>query len=52
MGLLSVLNKEIYRARVLFKDIPDWLKSLVANGFNMFFINYMGICFTLLTLEK
>ena len=50
IGLQNVINKQLYKARAKLPNIP--FGGAVANLLNMFFVNYQGMSFTLLTGEK
>lgn len=51
-AILSELAKDIYRSRILFRWIPYPLNSILASFLSMLMMNFMGISFMLLTLEK
>jgi len=51
-AILSELSKEIFRARYFFRAIPWPLSTILANVASMLMMNFWGICFSLLTLEK
>ncbi len=51
-AILGEIAKDIYRSRILFRWIPYPLNSILANFLSMLFMNFMGISFMLLTLEK
>ena len=51
-GVVVELAKDIYRSRVLFEFIPASMRHIVANLTTMFFMNYLGTSFGLLSFEK
>jgi lysophospholipid acyltransferase len=51
-AILSELAKDIYRSRILFRWIPYPLNSILASFLSMLMMNFMGISFMLLTMEK
>lgn len=51
-ALLSELCKDIYRSRIFFSFLPPLIGHIVANTLSMLAMNFLGICFGLLTFEK
>ncbi len=51
-AILTELTKDVYRCRIFFRFIPYPLNSILANFLSMFFMNFQGISFMLLTFEK
>ena len=51
-AILSELAKDIYRSRILFRWIPYPLNCILASFLSMLMMNFMGISFMLLTMEK
>lgn len=44
--------KDIFRARILFRNIPSWLNYLMAQFFVTLVMNYFGCTMVALTFEK
>mmetsp|Transcript_30249 Transcript_30249/g.46265 ORF Transcript_30249/g.46265 Transcript_30249/m.46265 type:complete len:217 (-) Transcript_30249:30-680(-) len=49
---LTEVSKDVYRARILFRFIPDEYVNLVANILSMMVLNYLGVTFNQLTIER
>ena len=43
--ILAELNKDLYKAQVIFNFIPEILRPILANQAAFFAMNYMGIVF-------
>jgi len=46
------LAKDIYRAKFLFRFIPDPFGHIIANLLTMFVLNYLGVAFNCLSFER
>ena len=51
-GVVVELSKDIYRSRILFEFIPESMRHWVGNLMTLFFLNYLGTSFGLLSFEK
>ena len=51
-ALFVELSKDIYRSRILFQGMPDWLSYLITNQGTMFVCNYLGVSFNQLTFSR
>lgn len=52
LALVSEATKDIFKARVFFRWIPEHMRVPVSNISTMIVLNYLGITFCALTLEN
>jgi len=45
-ALLSEVNKDLFKAQIIFRNIPNILKPILANQAGFLSMNYLGIVFS------